>query len=640
MSERNIYLEKTDLATAQKITLEKFKDYYDKTQKISASQSYGRILSKPVYARLSAPLFHVAAMDGIALDSSKSFKASKTNPIQLEIGKDAFYINTGEAVPKGTDSVIIIEKINIIDEKNIEIDESCFPWQNIRKTGEDIVATEMIFPALHKISPQDIGALLSGGITEIEVIQQPVIYVIPTGSELISPEAEEKNIKPGAVIESNSHMLCAFIESCGCKSKRIDPVKDDPDILAEVIEKTSKEDDAHMILSIGGSSAGSRDYTKKAIEKHGRVFIHGITIMPGKPAIAGIVNNKPVFGIPGYPVSAAIVFDMLVKPLIFQFLKQQDEGKNTLNVFPVRSIPSKLGVEEFIRVKVGKVNDQYIAAPLPRGAGTITSITEADAIIRIPANLEGITDKNPVSAELLRPKNIIEKTLLMVGSHDNTLDIIAQFMAQKGERLSSTHVGSMGGITAVKKGAAHLAGIHLLDTNTGQYNVSYLQKYMPGKKLKIIHLVTRYQGLIVKKGNPLNIKGLEDLQNSDIRFINRQKGSGTRILTDYECTRKNIDTTQISGFNVEEYTHMGVSAGIKSNAADAGMAIKAAANALNLDFIPVATEDYQIIIPQEYFSSKPVQVMVDIINSAEFKNAVIKAGGYEINRTGEIIDFG
>jgi putative molybdopterin biosynthesis protein len=637
--ERNIYLEKSDLETARNTVLNQFKNRFKKTETISSQSSLGRVLAEPVFARLSSPLFHVSAMDGAALDSRISFSASKTNPLRLQVGKDIFFVNTGEPIPKNTDSVVMIEKINIIDEFTVEIDQSLFPFQNVRKTGEDIVATEMIFPGLHKISPQDICALLSGGISHVKVIKKPVIAVIPTGNELIPPDFPEDKIKPGAVIESNSAMLCAFIEENMGNFLKLDPVKDNPEELAKVLYKTSQNPEIDVILTIGGSSAGSKDYTKKAIEKNGNVLIHGISIMPGKPAIAGILNEKPVFGIPGYPVSAAIIFEMLIKPLILSFIKEVAPEKTSIYAYPSRNIFSKLGTEEFVRVKIGKVNDKFIAAPLSGGAGAITSITEADAILRIPPEMEGITDKAPYKAELLRPVSVIEKTVLMVGSHDNTIDILSGMMAEKNQRISSTHVGSMGGITAIKKGAAHIAGIHLLDTLTGEYNNSYLEKYIPEKKLKVIHLVSRHQGLIVQKNNPLKISSLKDLENKETKFINRQKGSGTRILTDYECEKNHIDSSKIRGFNLEEYTHMGVAVCVKSGAADAGMGIMAAAKALDLDFVPVTKEDYELIIPEEFFELESVKTLLEIINSDKFKKEVMNKGGYEINRTGEIRDF-
>ncbi|MDY0361478.1 MAG: molybdopterin biosynthesis protein [Desulforegulaceae bacterium] len=637
--ERTIYLDKTDLETAKNTVLDHFKNYFTKTEKISSANSLGRILAEPVFARLSSPLFHVSAMDGAAVDSRLTFGASKTNPLRFEPGKNIFFVNTGEVLPENTDAVVIIEKINQIDETAIEIDEALFPWQNVRKTGEDIVATEMIFPSLHKISPQDICALLSGGVSEIKAVKKPVIAIIPTGSELIEANCPENEIRPGAVIESNSAMLCAFIEENMGIPLKLDPVKDDPEILANVLFETAKKNEIDIILTIGGSSAGSRDYTKKAIEKNGEILIHGISIMPGKPAIAGVINQKPVFGIPGYPVSAVIIFEMLIKPLIFSFLKESCPEKSAIYTYPSRNIFSKLGIEEFVRVKIGKVNNRFISAPLSGGAGTITSITEADGIIRIPSDTEGITDKILCRTELLRPESVIEKTVLMVGSHDNTIDILSGMMAEKNQRISSTHVGSMGGITAIKKGSAHIAGIHLLDTLTGKYNDTYLEKYIPEKKLKIIHLVSRYQGLIVQKKNPLKISSLKDLENKQIKFVNRQKGSGTRILTDYECLKNKIDSSKIRGFNLEEFTHMGVAVCVKSLAADAGMGIMAAARALDLDFIPVTKEDYEIIVPEEFFELEPIKILIEIINSKKFKNEVMKKGGYEVNRTGEIRNF-
>jgi putative molybdopterin biosynthesis protein len=433
-------------------------------------------------------------------------------------------------------------------------------------------------------------------------------------------------------------MLGALVEKFGGAYTRHEMLVDDPEIIKQVVDE-AVSNDYQMILVLGGSSAGSEDYAKGVILDLGTVLVHGVTIMPGKPVVIGTVRGKPVFGMPGYPVSAIIAFEQFVRPLLNRMLGQPDPSLQTVEVEPTRKIASKLGVEEFLRVKLGQVGNRVVATPLPRGAGCITSITEADGIIRIPNHIEGLKDNETATAELLRPLSSVKHTIVIVGSHDNTLDVLADRIKVKHSHLtvSSSHVGSMGGLMAIKRGACHVAGSHLLDTEDGSYNVSYIKKYLPGLAVRLVHLVSRDQGLIVKRGNPKGIGGIEDLARNDISMINRQPGSGTRILLDYRLNQLGIDAADIIGYQHEEFTHMAVAVAVLSGTADTGLGIYAAARALDLDFIPVVTERYDLIIPTTHFESENIQLMLETIDSSEFKRRVNALGGYHTEKTGEII---
>ncbi|HUV51359.1 MAG TPA: molybdopterin biosynthesis protein [Anaerolineae bacterium] len=639
-SKRNVYLKMKTLTEAREILFNRFPlTEALEGETIPVPDAVGRVLSGPVTARLSSPNFHAAAMDGIAVKAESTFGASETKPKELAIGKDAFYINTGHVIPEGLNAVIMIEHINIIDENRIEIEAPAFPWQHVRKMGEDIVATELLFPQNHAITPYCVGALLSGGIFSVSVRKKPKVLIIPTGSELVDWRTTSlEKLEPGQILETNSFMLGKLVESFGGVYVRHEMVMDDPKKIKDAVYNAARSD-FNMILTVGGSSAGSEDYTKGVIIDLGEVLIHGVTIMPGKPVIIGEINDKPVFGIPGYPVSAIVAFEQFVAPLLCMMLGLPEKERPVVQVEPTRKIASKLGVEEFVRVKLGKVGDRIVATQLPRGAGCITTITEADGIIRIPNHVEGLKDHEPVIAELLRPLSSINNTIVIVGSHDNTLDLLAdRIKAGHGNlTISSSHVGSMGGLMAIKKGVCHVAGSHLLDEEDGSYNISYIKKYLPGINIKLINLVFRDQGLIVFPGNPKQIKGIEDLAREDITMMNRQAGSGTRILLDYSLKGLNINPGAIRGYENEEFTHMSVAVAVLSGTVDAGLGIYAAAKALNLDFIPVVTEEYDLVIPEEYFESKNIQILLETINSQEFKKAVKALGGYHTERTGEII---
>ena len=641
---RNIYLKMKTLQEARDILFQRFGSIGAITgETVPVTDSVGRVLAEAVTARLSSPNFHAAAMDGIAVKAEKTFGASETRPKELIIGEDAFYLNTGHVMPAGTDAVIMVEKLDRLDDHRVRIEAPAFPWQHVRKMGEDIVATQLLFPQNHQITPYCLGALLSAGIFEVAVRRKPNLLIIPTGSEIVDwRHIGPDQLLPGQVLESNSYVLGKLTEACGGTYVKHDRVQDDLEAIKAATEKGLRSD-TDMVLIIGGSSAGSEDYARHVISALGHVYVHGVTMMPGKPVIVGEINAKPVFGIPGYPVSAIIAFEQFVRPLIRRRLGLPDMAPQTAMVEPTRKIASKLGVEEFIRVKLGEVNGRIVATPLPRGAGSITSITEADGIIRIPNHVEGINDQQPVAAELLRPLSAIRNTIVIVGSHDNTLDVLADQLraGSSGLSLSSSHVGSMGGLMAVKKGLCHLAGSHLLDTTDGSYNTAYIKRYLPelfaAKQVHLINLVFRDQGLIVLPGNPKRINGIEDLAREDVTMINRQGGSGTRILLDYRLRELGIDPSRINGYGNEEFTHMSVAVAVLSGTADAGLGICAAARALKLDFVPVVTEQYDLVVPEAFFETRNFQTLLETIRSAAFKKRVETLGGYGTAKTGEIL---
>jgi len=610
------------------------------SETLPVPDAVGRVLAETVIAKLSSPSFHAAAMDGIAVKAEDTFGASESRPKQLTIGSDAIYINTGHVLPENVNAVIMIEHVQVIGDNQVRIEAPVFPWQHVRKMGEDIVATELLFPRNHRITPYSIGALLSGGVFSVQVRKKPKVLIIPTGSELVDWRITPiETLKPGQVLETNSVVLGKLVEAWGGQYERHEMIRDDLETMTQIVRQACQSD-ADIILTVGGSSAGSEDYSRAVIQNIGEVLVHGITVMPGKPLIMGIVNQKPVFGIPGYPVSAIVAYEQLVGPLISTMIGQPELQRPTVLVEPIRKIPSKLGIEEFLRVKLGKVDERIVAIPLPRGAGCITTLTQADGIIRIPNHIEGIKENEPVRAELLRPLASIKNTIVVVGSHDNTLDVLADLISyhHPGLTLSSSHVGSMGGLMAIKRGVCHLAGSHLLNTEDGSYNLSDIRKFLPDIPVKRVQLVFRDQGFMISRDNPKGIKGVEDLVRKDIRFVNRQSGSGTRILLDYRLKQLNLNSKDINGYEIDEFTHMSVAAAVLGGTADMGLGIFAAARALNLDFIPVVTEQYDLIIPERFFDTQNIQRLLTTIRTPDFKRRVEKLGGYHTERTGEILE--
>ena len=643
---RKIYLAMKPLSEARRILQARFPDIGClPTETIPAHQATGRVLAEAVSARMSSPHFHAAAMDGYAVKAETTFGASESRPKRLTVGETAFAVNTGHVMPHGCDAVVMIENVHAVDGdgRDLEIEAPIFPWQHVRRMGEDIVATELLFPRHHVVTPYCLGALLAGGVFEVTVFRRPRVAIIATGSELVDCQAGlVAPLQPGQILETNSWVLGALVVQCGGDWHREPPVVDEPERIRQAVTAAARRSDVDLVMTVGGSSAGSEDFTLTALTEGGELLVHGVTMMPGKPVLAGVIEGKPFFGMPGYPVSTIMAFEQLVQPLLCRLQGREDLLPDSAEVVPSRNIASKLGLEEFIRVKLGTVGSRIVATTLPRGAGAITTLTRADGVIRIPEDQEGVSADQPVTAALLRPRSQIRNTVVAVGSHDNTLDVLADELRSipGGPVLSSSHVGSMGGLMALKKGVCHLAGCHLLDPEDGSYNASYVRRFLKDTPVALVNLVLREQGLIVARGNPKQIRSLEDLTRNDVTMINRQGGSGTRVLLDHSLQALGIDPQEISGYETEEFTHMAIAVAVLGGAADAGMGIFAAAKALNLDFIPFVQEQYDLAIPQAYLTLDAVQCLLDTIVTPAFKGRVKQLGGYATDKTGTVTTIG
>ena len=605
------------------------------SERIPTVESLDRITSDPVYARLSSPGFHMAAMDGFAVEASNTYGAGPDSPLSLTVGRNAWAVNTGRPIPGGTNSVIMIEHVNFLDDDSFEIEKAVVPWQNVRRVGEDFVQSEMILASHHRITPYDIGALLCGGATGVNVVRKPKILLIPTGTELINASSLENSVpKLGDTIEFNTHLLSGLISRTGGIAVRSEIVPDDYEQIKQALT-AGIEADYDMVVVNAGSSAGTEDYTAAIISELGEILVHGVAMMPGKPTILGIVGGKPVMGSPGYPVSAVFSFEIFGLPVIAEMLGVPSSARQTMAAYSARKISSKLGREEFFRVKLGKVGERIVAAPLPRGAGSITTLTRADGILRIPSNAEGIEQGAMVQVELLNQPQQVENTLVIIGSHDLTIDCLADELVKHGIYVSSSHVGSLGGLLALRDDTAHIATSHLLDEESGIYNWSYIKKFLPEVPVEIFHGVMREQGFMVKKDNPKGIKDFQDLVRDDVTFVNRQKGAGTRVLLDYYLKKSGIDASKIKGYDMEEYTHTSVAVAVLSGVAVVGMGVLAAARALGLDFIPVATEQYDFIVPRKNLGDWKVVKLLDILKSQLYRDRISSLGGYGVERSGE-----
>lgn len=640
MSKRNVYLQTVPVAEAVKLVrtaLQRERLVISET--VPVHQALGRVLAAPVHAVCSSPTFHSAAMDGFALRAESTFTAREGRPVRLTKGSQCVAVNTGHPLPEGFDGVLMVEHVTQETETDIETETAVYPMQHVRRIGEDIVATELLLPQNRMLSPYDVGGLLSAGIWEVEVWENLRMTFIPTGDEVLDFTCRPTP-RPGQVIESNSQIFAGLAAGQGCLFERVPPVPDNPEALTEAVRR-AVSGPSHVIVVGAGSSAGSRDYSRAVIDSLGTVLVHGIDVMPGKPSILGVVEGKLVVGAPGYPVSAVVCFEELLVPLLAWLSRRTPPERQHVTVELSRKLPSKLGTEEFVRLAIGRVGEKFVGTPLNRGAGILTSLIRAQGVARIPAQSEGVEAGSLVDASLLVPRSELDRTLVIVGSHDNILDVLGNELMglPSPMRVASSHVGSMGGLTALRTKSALLAGTHLFDEGSGDFNFPFFAKYLPGVEISCVNLAIRHQGLIVPKGNPLGIRGVEDLSRPEVRFVNRQRGAGTRILLDYHLRQAGIAPGQVRGYDKEEFTHMAVAVNVLTGSASCGLGIFAAAQALGLDFVPLARERYDLAFLSELADWK-VQMVLELIRTEDFKARILALGGYETHLTGRMMSAG
>ena len=607
----------------------------------------GRVLAGPVWAKISSPHYHASAMDGFAVRSENTDQAMPATPIILKVTTEAEYIDTGDPLPNWADAVIPIENVEPLDEANqpcdnirhpnsIRIRASVTPWSHVRPLGEDIVATQLVLPAGHLLRPVDLGAIAACGHATIQVARKPRVAIIPTGDELV-PIGQP--VKAGDIIEYNSIVLAAQVVGWGADATRFPITPDSFDGICERVQEAAQDHD--LILLNAGSSAGSEDFSARVVEALGELFVHGVAVRPGHPVILGMLGVKPaqipILGVPGYPVSATLTGEIFVEPLIARWLGRRPYEAVTLKAKLTRKVTSPAGDDDYMRVAVGRVGEQILAAPLSRGAGVITSLVRADGITILPRGTQGLPAGAEINVNLYRHPADIERTIFVIGSHDITIDILAQYLAALDRRLTSANVGSMGGLVALSRGEAHFTGSHLLDPETGEYNLSYIRQVLPGLPVKVIALVGRQQGLLIAKGNPRRISSLEDLTRQDVIYINRQRGAGTRVLLDYHLGLLDITSDLVRGYKQEEYTHLAVAAAIASGRADCGLGIAAAAQALDLDFIPLYQERYDLVIPSVYYHDQLLSPLFQVLADPEFQKSVANLPGYDVDLMGKLI---
>jgi len=610
-------------------------------------QAVGRVTAEPVWAKTSSPPFDAAAMDGIAVHASDTVGASETSPVRLD--GDAFaLVDTGDPIPGDFDAVVMREDVHDVD-GGVELRAAAAPYQHVRSIGEDVSAAELLLPSGHRLRPVDVAAAGAAGATELVVRRRPVVTVIPTGDEMRPVGAE---LGEGELPDTNSVMLAAQAEAAGCEAHRFEITPDDPEKIAAAVRAAAARSD--LVIVIAGSSAGRDDHTAAVVAEVGTLAVHGVAVRPGHPVVLGVVHGErpdapggqvggraptPVLGAPGYPVSAALTFDIFAAPLLARLEGAPPPEAPTAQARLTRKLASTMGMDDWVRVRLGRVEGRLVATPLPRGAGVLTSLVRADGLLVVPAELEGHHAGEEVRVRLLRGVGEIERTIVVTGSHDLVLDLAASALRERDPAvtLASSNVGSLGGLTALRDELCHLAGSHLLDPETGEFTLPYLERLLPGRSVAVVRLVHRDQGLIVAPGNPTEVTGIEDVATRGLRYVNRQRGAGTRMLLDHQLAQVDIAPEAIDGYRREEHTHLAVAAAVAAGRADCGLGVLAAARAFGLDFVAVAKEPYDLVLLEHTLEDELLTPLWTLLESDDFKSAVTDLGGYDTSETGRRI---
>lgn len=632
-------------------------------EEIGLSKAVGRVVAKTIIAPIDVPPFDRASMDGYALQAKDTFYADEEKPTEIELvgyicaGDDkkiaiekgkCVGIATGAPVPKGANAVVMVEYTDKWEDGGVEkirVYKPVAPGENIMAAGSDIMRGETVLREDMLITPRETGVLAALGITKIEVYKKPRVAIISTGDEIVEPD---KELDFGKIYDVNARAIEDAVRENGGEAKFLGIVKDDPKALFTKL-KEMVEGDYDIIITSGGTSAGVGDISYKVIDDLGKpgIIVHGIAVKPGKPTIIGIAKNKPIFGLPGYPTSAMVIFDVFVAPIIRELAGLTQAERKRIKARSAMRLYSAKGRYEYMLMNLVRSADgSFSAYPILTGSGAITTLAEADGYIELPEEKEMISEGSKVEVMLLSDR-LKPADLCIIGSHcigvDLLLNVMNKYMPIQAKTI---HVGSSGGLAAVRREESDISGTHLIDEKTEVYNIPFLKKLRIADRAYLVRGYDRMQGWVIAKDNPKGIKGIEDILREGIAFINRNAGSGTRVLFDLllsEAAKKKGKSLKevaqtIKGYEIEAKTHTAVAAAVAYGRADVGLAVKAVAEQYGLGFIPVKEEKYDFAIPKSKINKPAVQKYLEALRSKEFQDKLETIPGFKPNEeTGKII---
>jgi len=611
------------------------------TESVSLAQALNRVLAQAVVAEVDVPSFDRANVDGFAIQAADTFGISEEEPLQIQLNQEilapgvrptltvhrgtATPIATGGMVPRGADTVIMVEHTELLESADattdlLEIRRTVTPGQFISFAGTDVARGETVLRAGQVLTSREIGVLAAIGMAQVTVYRQPRVAIISTGNEIIAPG---EPLPSGAIYDSNGAIIAAAVEELGGKPIPLGAVGDDEQALQEVLAQGLQYD---MVILSGGTSKGAGDLSYHAVNRlpNPGIVVHGVALKPGKPICLAVTDGKPVIILPGFPTSAIFTFHEFVAPVIRRFAGLPPARRETVAAtLPVRA-HSERGRTEYLLVSLVQSDKGLAAYPLGKGSGAVTTFSYADGFIAIPQHTELLEAGESVNVQLIGQK-LEPADLVFIGSHCVGLDSLLGRLQARGITVKTLSVGSMGGLIAAKRGECDIAGIHLMDPKTEQYN-----RHLLTDDLELIPGYRRLQGLVFReddarfKGKPLDQAVAAALNDTECTMVNRNAGSGTRILID-----KLLGGQQPSGYGVQTKSHNAVAAAVVQHRADWGVAIDTVARQYGLGFIPMQEEHYDFVVPKKRLARPAVASFQELLEDPQVR-AELSAIGFTL----------
>ena len=605
---------------------------------VALGVALNRVLAEDVVAAIDVPGFDRSNVDGFAVQAADTFGAMEEQQRTLALGEEilspgvvprlavepgrAMTIATGGMLPRGADAVVMVEYSDVT-EGQVEIRRAATPGENVSYAGTDIARGETVLRAGQRLSSREIGVLAALGLASVNVQRRPRVAIFSTGNEIVAPG---EPMRTGAVYDSNAAIIGAAVEELGGEPVHLGVVDDDEPTLAATLQRALAYD---AVVFSGGTSKGEGDLSYRVVGRLADpgVVAHGVALKPGKPVCLAVTKGKPVVILPGFPTSAIFTFHEFLAPVIRAFAGLPPDRRETVPATLPMRVNSERGRTEYLLVGLVPTDDGLAAYPMGKGSGSVTTFSGADGFITIPQHTEIVDAGAPVQVQLLG-QGLEPADLILIGSHCVGLDWLAGTLMRQGLRIKAMNVGSTGGLMAARRGECDIAGIHLMDPATGEYNRPLLTD-----ALALVPGYGRMQGIVHRRGDP-RFEGRDATQAiaaalaaSDCVMVNRNAGSGTRILVD-----RLLAGAKPAGYGVQTRSHNAVAVAVAQQRADWGVAIDTVARQYGLAFIPVQEERYDFVVPKQRLARAPVRAFIALLEASTTRD--------ELHRLGFRVDAG
>jgi putative molybdopterin biosynthesis protein len=600
-------------------------------------QALSRVLAEDILADVDVPGFDRSNVDGFAVQATDTFGAMEESPRAIVLNEEvlspgmaprqtvtagvATMIATGGMVPRGADAVVMVEHTEVIgNTRQLEITRAAVPGENVSYAGTDIAKGETVLRAGQLLTSREIGVLAAIGLAEVHVYRQPHVAVLSTGNEIVAPGTP---LFPGAVYDSNAAIIGAAVAELGGVPVQLGTIPDDDEALAAALDRALQYD---LVVLSGGTSKGAGDLSYRVVSRlrDPGIVAHGVALKPGKPICLAVTSGKPVVILPGFPTSAIFTFHEFVAPVIRAYAGQSPDHRQTVSAILPMRVNSERGRTEYLLVGLVHAHAGLTAYPMGKGSGSVTAFSGADGFITIDQHTEIVDAGSMVSVQLLGHK-LEPADLVIIGSHCVGLDLLIGTLLQKGIRAKAMYVGSMGGLAAAKRGECDIAGIHLMDPKTGDYN-----RHLLTADLSLVPGYGRMQGIVYRLDDTRfagkNVeKALEAaLGDPDCTLVNRNTGSGTRIIID-----KLLGERRPPGYAIQTKSHNAVAAAVHQGRADWGVAIKTITDQYGLGFVPLQQEHYDFVVPKARLDRPAVRMFCELLKDSAVRQQ-LSAFGFDL----------